>query len=69
MLLEAHAVLTRQEKGCLVFNVIKNSKNPNCLKVKEEFTNRELFEGHQSLGVLFVLGCRVGKRKMSLSSE
>ena len=46
--LETHIMHTRQEKGCLVFNVTQNAENPNRFEVYEEFTNRESFERHQN---------------------
>ncbi|WP_370279201.1 putative quinol monooxygenase [Pontibacterium sp.] len=45
--LETHIMHTRQEKGCLVFNVTQNSENPNRFEVYEEFSSRESFERHQ----------------------
>ena len=46
--LDTHIMHTRQEKGCLVFNVTQNPDNPNRFEVYEEFTNRESFERHQT---------------------
>jgi autoinducer 2-degrading protein len=49
-----HIALTKQESGCLVFEVIQDSENPYKFNVYEEFTNRESFASHQD---------RVGKSR------
>lgn len=45
--LDRHIALTRQEVGCLMFDVEQDAKNKNKFHVKEEFINREAFEYHQ----------------------
>jgi len=45
--LTEHIELTRQEKGCLVFEVAQDDTNPNRFNVYEEFVDREAFENHQ----------------------
>jgi autoinducer 2-degrading protein len=52
--LPTHIALTKQESGCLVFEVSQDSENVNKFNVHEEFTNRESFSSHQD---------RVGKSK------
>ncbi len=42
-----HIKLTREEKGCLVFNVEQDEENNNRFNVYEEFLNYEAFEEHQ----------------------
>ena len=45
--LENHIQLTRQEEGCLVFDVSRDEKDKNRFNVYEEFINQEAFELHQ----------------------
>lgn len=45
--LENHIKLTRQEEGCLVFNVSQDNINLNRFNVYEEFTSKEAFKAHQ----------------------
>jgi len=45
--LPTHIKLTREEAGCLVFNVLQDTKNINRFNVYEEFTNANAFELHQ----------------------
>jgi autoinducer 2-degrading protein len=45
--LATHMELTKQENGCLVFEVSQDSENLNRFNVYEEFTNRESFSSHQ----------------------
>lgn len=45
--LPRHAELTRQEKGCLVFEVSQDDSHPNRFSVYEEFVDEESFENHQ----------------------
>jgi autoinducer 2-degrading protein len=52
--LTTHMALTKQESGCLVFEVSQDAENVNRFNVYEEFTNRESFSNHQD---------RVGKSK------
>ena len=52
--LSTHMALTKQEKGCLVFEVSQDTENTYKFNVYEEFTNRESFSNHQD---------RVGKSK------
>lgn len=42
-----HIELTRQESGCLVFNVSQDTGNLNRFNVYEEFTDRNSFANHQ----------------------
>lgn len=42
-----HKNLTHDEPGCLVFEVIQDSNNPNRFSVHEEFVNKVAFESHQ----------------------
>jgi autoinducer 2-degrading protein len=52
--LTTHMALTKQENGCLVFEVSQDAENVNKFNVYEEFINRESFSNHQD---------RVGKSK------
>ena len=45
--LESHIRLTRQEDGCIVFDVSQDSENKNRFNVYEEFSSQEAFELHQ----------------------
>ncbi len=45
--LENHIQLTRQEQGCLLFNVTQDSKNENKFIVHEEFIDQSAFLNHQ----------------------
>ncbi|WP_305402466.1 putative quinol monooxygenase [Photobacterium leiognathi] len=45
--LEKHVALTKQEPGCLVFNVNQRSHSPCYFDVYEEFSNNNAFEHHQ----------------------
>lgn len=45
--LDNHRFLTRQEKGCLVFNVEQCPSNRYKFNVYEEFTDQAAFETHQ----------------------
>ena len=42
-----HRNLTKNESGCLVFDVTQNQSNPNRFDVYEEFINKVAFEFHQ----------------------
>ena len=42
-----HIQLTRQEEGCLVFEVTQDHKNANRFNVYEEFVSQEAFNVHQ----------------------
>ena len=42
-----HIELTRQEEGCITFNVTQDSDNGNRFDVYEEFTDNESFAKHQ----------------------
>ena len=46
--LKVHENLTRQEIGCLIFNVTQDTNNINKFNVYEEFTNQKAFDNHQS---------------------
>jgi len=45
--LENHIKLTREENGCLIFDVTQDSDQKNRFNVYEEFTNRDSFANHQ----------------------
>ncbi len=42
-----HKMLTRQESGCLAFEVTQDSINSNKFNVYEEFTGQHAFDSHQ----------------------
>ena len=43
-----HILLTRQEQGCIVFDVNQSSENINEFSVYEEFTSQAAFDSHQA---------------------
>ena len=43
-----HVALTRAEAGCLSFDVVPDSADPECLSVREAFLGPEAFAAHQS---------------------
>ena len=45
--LTSHKELTRNEPGCLMFNVTQSEINLNRFDVYEEFINKAAFEHHQ----------------------
>lgn len=45
--LPGHTALTKNEPGCLVFEVKQNTENANILEVYEEYESREAFTTHQ----------------------
>ncbi|MCP5073336.1 MAG: antibiotic biosynthesis monooxygenase [Rhodobacteraceae bacterium] len=45
--LPRHIELTRQEPGCLFFDVTENPDQPGRLDVYEEFADRAAFDAHQ----------------------
>lgn len=45
--LKTHIKLTLAEPGCLSFNVVQCTDNPNRFDVYEEFESRAAFETHQ----------------------
>ena len=45
--LSRHIELTRQEEGCLVFEVTVDQKVATIFQVYEEFIDRDAFEKHQ----------------------
>lgn len=45
--LAQHIRLTRQEAGCIVFNVIQNEELSTRFDVYEEFVDQQAFEHHQ----------------------
>jgi quinol monooxygenase YgiN len=45
--LATHIALTRQENGCIVFNVTPDINNVNKFNVYEEFSDKESFSAHQ----------------------
>lgn len=46
--LPLHIELTRQEEGCLEFQVEQDKINRNIFNVYEEFANKKSFEEHQN---------------------
>ncbi|MDN3611656.1 putative quinol monooxygenase [Vibrio ostreicida] len=46
--LEAHRVLTRQEPGCILFEVTQCQTHSTRFHVYEEFIDRQAFESHQA---------------------
>ncbi|MFT5111906.1 MAG: autoinducer 2-degrading protein [Parasphingorhabdus sp.] len=42
-----HITLTKQEEGCLVFNVTQDSEDSGKFNVYEEFKDRQSFASHQ----------------------
>jgi len=42
-----HIRLTRQEEGCLVFEVSQDNENKNRFNVYEEFASQDAFKLHQ----------------------
>lgn len=46
--LQQHIELTRQESGCLIFQVTETAADPCRFDVYEEFTDRAAFEHHQA---------------------
>lgn len=49
-LLEEHIALTRQEPGCLHFDVTQDSSAPEVFHVAELFTDEAAFSAHQANG-------------------
>ncbi|MBL4806118.1 MAG: antibiotic biosynthesis monooxygenase [Rhodobacteraceae bacterium] len=45
--LEEHIRLTREEQGCLKFEVYEDPNKPNTFIVSEEFVSEEAFAHHQ----------------------
>ncbi|CAM4388221.1 putative quinol monooxygenase [Vibrio agarivorans] len=45
--LPQHIQLTREERGCVVFDVVVRPNNPCCYDVYEEFISRAAFDAHQ----------------------
>ncbi|QFI37938.1 antibiotic biosynthesis monooxygenase [Moritella marina ATCC 15381] len=45
--LEKHIELTRNETGCLIFEVTQSHELPTRFTVYEEFTDKTAFESHQ----------------------
>ena len=45
--LPTHITLTRQEEGCLLFEVRQDASTPKVFWVHEEFTDRAAFDAHQ----------------------
>lgn len=46
--LERHTKLTREEPGCIQFDVTQSQENPCRFEVFEVFKNKEAFEHHQA---------------------
>jgi quinol monooxygenase YgiN len=49
-LLEQHIRLTRQEPGCLHFDVVQDAETPELFHVSELFTDEIAFAAHQADG-------------------
>ena len=45
--LPTHIELTREETGCLIFEVSPDEEDPNRFNVYEEFSDKVAFEAHQ----------------------
>ena len=45
--LPEHTALTRQESGCLKFEVTQDSENKNIFNVHEEFVDSDAFQAHK----------------------
>ena len=45
--LPLHKKLTKQEAGCLLFDVTQDLSNPNKFNVDEEFIDKDAFDFHQ----------------------
>ena len=45
--LQGHIELTRNEQGCLLFEVTQDPENKNVFSVHEEFVDQLAFEAHQ----------------------
>jgi len=45
--LPLHIEKTRQEDGCLIFDVSQDTENKNRFNVHEEFIDKESFSNHQ----------------------
>lgn len=46
--LEIHTSLTRQEAGCLIFEVTQDENNSNKFRVYEEYVDESAFDNHQN---------------------
>lgn len=46
--LEIHIALTRQEEGCLSFNVVEDAEQNGRFNVSETFESQEAFDAHQA---------------------
>ena len=46
--LDKHIELTRNEAGCLIFEVTQSSELPTRFTVYEEFTDKAAFDSHQA---------------------
>ncbi len=46
--LDEHSRLTKQEPGCLTFQLSQNAKNINRFDVYEEFVDQAAFQHHQN---------------------
>ena len=46
--LEKHMALTREEPGCIVFEVVQDSEEPTMFTVYEEFVDQAAFDSHQN---------------------
>nr|WP_238401210.1 antibiotic biosynthesis monooxygenase [Alloalcanivorax marinus] len=54
--LQTHIELTREENGCLRFEVTQNPESLNIFNVYEEFVDRTAFELHQFRAIASVWG-------------
>lgn len=43
-----HIALTRQEEGCLIFEVVQAENRPQRFDVYEEFASQDAFDKHQA---------------------
>ena len=43
-----HIELTRQEEGCLIFEVVQDQHQPQRFDVYEEFVDQQAFDKHQN---------------------
>ncbi|WP_425101275.1 putative quinol monooxygenase [Tropicibacter sp. S64] len=52
--LQAHVALTRDEPGCIRFEVTEDAAMPGLFHVDEAFSDRAAFEAHQARGAASV---------------
>ncbi len=63
--LPTHIQITRQERGCLVFEVSQDKDNANRFNVYEEFVSESAFELHQQR----IIGTEWGKVSENLEKH